>query len=73
LEGFSETLLAAKVKPSPANLFLKSRSFRDVGLAEGILNELFWVSLSVQFSPSPSHVFDKVLKTGIEEEKEENE
>ena len=73
LKEFSKTFLAAKVKPSPANLFLKSRSFRNVGLAVGILNELFWVSLSVQFFPSLSHVFNKVVKKGVEEEKEDDE
>jgi len=45
---------------------------RDIGLAIRVLNKLLWLRLSTPFVPPHYHIFNKVVKNRIEEEKKED-
>jgi len=52
--------------------FPNGSSLRDIGFAIGVLNEFFRLRFSAHFFPPHYHVFNKVVKNRIEEEKKED-
>jgi hypothetical protein len=69
---FSQAFLSAKIVISPFHSLPNGCLPKDIGLAIGVLNKFLWLRLSPPFVPPHHHIFNKVVKNRIEEEKKED-
>jgi len=68
-----QTFLTAEIIQPASNFFLHSRSFGDISLAIGILDEFFWLRPTVHFFSHRKHISDKKTEDVEEDEKEDDE
>jgi hypothetical protein len=73
LKKFSQAFLTAKIIVSTVYSFPNGSSLRDIGLAIRVLNKFLWLRFPAPFFPPHGHVFNKVVKNRVKEEKEEDE
>jgi hypothetical protein len=72
LKEFFHAILTAEIVILPGNPASQSRPLGDVGLAAGILYELFWIGLPLcTFSPR-SHVFDETVERIVKDENQDD-
>jgi len=73
LKKFSQAFLTAKIVISPLDSLPNRCSFRNIGLAIRVFNKFFRLRFPAPFFPPHGHVFNKVVKNQVKEEKEEDE
>jgi hypothetical protein len=65
LDIFFQTFLTAKVKDIAGKLFLKGRSLWKINPAIGILDEFFWLELSIPCLFDREHISQEETKSVV--------
>jgi len=73
LKKFSQAFPIAKIVIFPLDSLPNGCSFRNIGLATGVLNKFLWLRSPAPFFPPHGHVFNKGVKNRVKDEKKEDE